>query len=140
MTEYTIIAVRVILVALALSALGLNWRGPWRMFRGSQSTVHLAKSQVFFVSLSVLIGQTFYLVYSEPLVLLAALLFMTTGLTLALALSVRARQRGLRKLDKLVDRPDLALALVELAEMDEEVARQMAQDARRLSAEMRRQK
>lgn len=134
MTAVAILALRVTAWALAAWCLWLNVSALWH--RGD-SLQQLSRSSIAFIALAGLVGQAFYLVYGQPLVLVLALLLYCAGMVLAASLSWRGRHLRI-DLEALLDRPDLSLPLVELAVLDDTAARRLAHEARRLLAERKR--
>lgn len=135
--EWVIVALRAILVPLAVACLLLNGSSILALWRGSQSLAQAGRGQVVFFAAAVLVGQIFYLIFAEPAVLLLALTLAGSGLILSLWVSWRARSKGLVRLDAMIDRPDLALPLVELAQFDPEKARELASEAHSALAQRR---
>lgn len=137
MTAAIILALRVLLLLLALSCLWLSGSSVVALWRGSQSLAQAGRAVQAFFALSCVVGQVYWLeIWQRPPILMAALLCSSVGLGLAIWTYQRARGKGM-DLDALIDRPDLALPLVELAQIDEVKAAAMAQEARRLIAELR---
>jgi hypothetical protein len=137
MIETVILLARGMLLLLAPACLFLTWRG-FRAFADGQMTItQHSQAQVFFYALGVLIAQPVYLFFPGSPVLLLALLLTALSLSLAIGLRWRMMRKGLTETQQIVDRPDLTLPMVELAELDEGAAQALAQEARHRIAERR---
>lgn len=129
-----IFTLRVILLLLAVWCLKRTSSSLPALWRGSQSLAEVGRAAQAFFALAVVVGQVFYLMWAEPPVLLLALTCSAIGLGLAIWTSKRAQAKGLSRLDAMIDRPDLALPLIELAKVSEDDAQSLAQEARRMLA------
>lgn len=127
-----ILVARGVLFACAVVCLGLHTKSLWCLWAGSQSLRHRGSGHIALVALSAILAQPYYLdAVDAPVVLLLALLLASMGFGLAIQTSIQSRLTGLdKRLDDMIDRPDLSLPLVELAELDEAAAKALAQEAR----------
>lgn len=137
MIAWTVIALRVLLLLLAAWCLKRTGSSLLTLWRGSQSLAEVGRAVQTFFALAVLVGQIFFLMWDQPPVLLLALTCSSIGLSLAIWTSKRAEAKGLHHLDAMIDRPDLALPLVELARFSEVEAQALAQQALRSIANHR---
>lgn len=137
MTDASIIALRALLLLLAPYCAYLTWRGAKALWNGQLTITQHNQAQVFCYSFAVMIGQIFFLFFPEPAVLLLALLLTATSLGLAITLRHRTSRKGFTDVQAVVDRPDLTLPMVQLAELDEAEAESLASQARQRIAERR---
>lgn len=137
MVETLIFLVRLVLACLAPWLLILTWRSLYDLTRGSQSLADMGRAVQALFAISVTIGQVYFLAYGEAPVLLLALICSAIGLCLAVWTSYRAQAKGLRHLDRMIDRPDLCHPMLELAEIDPGKAADLAQQARRRIAQVK---
>lgn len=135
MTDALIFILRGLLLILAPLCVAMTWRG-FKAFAAGQMTItEHSQAQVFCYALAVLIAQPVYMFFPGSPVLLLALLLTATSLGLAIWLRGRMLRLGLRETQDIVNRPDLALPMVQLAELDPDAAKELAQQARHLIAE-----
>lgn len=137
MTDTLILIVRGVLLLLAPICAFLTWRGVRAFVAGSMTITEHSQAQVFFYALAVLIAQPVYMFFPGSPVLLLALLLTTVSLGLAIGLRWRMIRKGLKDAQLIVDRVDLTLPMVELAELDPAAAKELAQHARHLTAARR---
>ncbi len=131
MIATAIVALRVVLLLLAAWCLKRTGSSLLALWRGSQSLAEVGRAvQAFF-------GQIFYLIWSQPPVLMLALTCSSIGLGLAVWTSKRAEAKGLKLLDAMIDRPDLMLPMIELAALSEIQAQELARQARQMIADRR---
>ncbi|PKB19667.1 hypothetical protein B0I00_1907 [Novosphingobium kunmingense] len=130
------------MLLLRLTCFGLTaWTAWWSrpgfaaMTRGRHGLADVALAGVFFFAIGTLVFQARWLTAAPVGVNLLSLLLVNIGLGLLAWGQRRARARDLGRLVAVFDRPDLALALTDLAATDPEGAARLAAEARRLTAE-----
>ncbi len=116
MIATAIVALRVVLLLLAAWCLKRTGSSLLALWRGSQSLAEVGRAVQAFFALACVVGQIFYLIWSQPPVLMLALTCSSIGLGLAVWTSKRAEAKGLKLLDAMIDRPDLMLPMIELSE------------------------
>lgn len=120
--DLAIVAERSILLPLALVTIWLTAPGIAATWRGSLSLTDKSNAGAFAFGCSTLIGQIFFLLWPQPLVLVLALLCAIVAHGLMVRVRLTARKQGLPEIERLMSRPDLTLPMLDLADVDEEQA------------------
>lgn len=138
--SYDLVFAAILILRLTLFGL-TTWSAWWSragfvaMTRGSTALSDVALAGVFFFALGTLAFQIRWLMAAPVGVNILSLLLVNIGLGLLAWGHRRAQRKGLKRLSSIFDRPDLALALIDLAALDRGAAERLAHEARRLTAE-----
>lgn len=136
-----ITVLRALAAVLSLYHMGWSWCGAVAIARGEQTLRQLGMAAVFFVCLSIFIFQMGHFV--DPAApgraawTLAGLVSLNIGLSLYAWFQRRAKAKRLARLDDVLERPDLALPLIDLAREDPVEAERIVREVLHLIADRR---
>lgn len=134
-------ALRVLLLVFAGYCLCASAKGWWALTKGSDSPLSMNRAATFWTSTGIVITQLSYLsmngrVPANPSLLIGLLVFVVGyGLHSRLYWSSSGYETWI--VEQALKRPDMALPLIELADLDLDAASSLAQEARLRIAALR---
>lgn len=135
LTLTIMLMLRLICFGLSAWAIWFSRRGFYAVSRGHTDLEAVFSAAVFFLSAGILAFQVRWLIAAPVGVNILSLVLVNTGLGLLVWAHNRASHKGLLRLSSIIERPDLALALVDLAAANPPAAARLASEARRMTAE-----
>lgn len=135
MIETATLALRYLLVPLALIVLRYCGSDALRFPGSAQNLPQTNRAGWALVATGTIISQAFFIAFPQPIVLLFGVLLFTVGMGFAAWLHRRAARKGTHLFEKMFARPDLAMPLVELHDIDPIQAAVMRDEILRLTAE-----